>query len=75
MVPTFHMVGAAITMTTVTAIIGFGGLAVTHYAGLQSIGYLSIIGLVTTHLATISIMPSLFWLAEKRDWKWVLPST
>lgn len=72
-VPTFHMVGAAITMTTVTAIIGFGGLAVTHYAGLQSIGYLSIIGLVTTHLATIIIMPSLLWLAEKRNWTWILP--
>ncbi len=74
-VPTFHMVGAAITMTTVTAIIGFGGLAVTHYAGLQSIGYLSIIGLLTTHLATISMMPGLLWLAEKHDWKWILPKT
>ncbi len=74
-VPAFHMVGAAITMTTVTSVIGFGGLAVTHYAGLQSIGYLSIVGLITTHLATVSIMPALLWMAEKRNWTWILPDT
>jgi uncharacterized protein len=64
-----HHIGSAIAMTTVTSIIGFGGLAVTNYAGLQSIGYLAIVGIAASFLATFLLMPSILWLAERFNLK------
>lgn len=66
-----RQVGSAVSMTTATSLIGFGGLAVTHYAGLQSLGYLAIVGLVSCWLATLLLMTSLIWLAERLGWRWV----
>ncbi|MBA2662701.1 MAG: MMPL family transporter [Bradymonadaceae bacterium] len=68
-----HTVGSAVAMTTVTSIIGFGGLAITNYAGLQSIGYLAIVGIASAFAATILLMPPILWLAEKYDLRWLLP--
>ncbi|MFU8802600.1 MAG: efflux RND transporter permease subunit [Bradymonadaceae bacterium] len=68
-----HHVGSAIAMTTVTSIIGFGGLAITNYAGLQSIGYLAITGIASAFLATFLLLPTLLWLAERFEVRWVLP--
>ncbi len=68
-----HHVGAAVGMTTVTSMIGFGGLAITDYAGLQSIGYLAMTGLACAFLATIMVMPALLWMAEKYEWTALLP--
>ena len=68
-----HHVGMAVGMTTVTSIIGFGGLAITDYAGLQSIGYLAITGLASAFLATLLVLPALLWLAEKANWTSVIP--
>ncbi|QDG52597.1 hypothetical protein FIV42_18195 [Persicimonas caeni] len=65
-------VGSAITMTSITSMIGFGGLAVTDYAGLQSIGYLAIIGIATTLLATLLVLPAILWLGEKYDIQWLV---
>ncbi len=68
-----YHVGSAVGMTTVTSMIGFGGLAITDEAGLQSIGYLAFTGLGSAFLATILIMPALLWVAEQRRWTWILP--
>ena len=68
-----HHVGAAVGMTTVTSMIGFGGLAITDYAGLQSIGYLAMTGLACAFLATLMVMPALLWMAEKYEWTSILP--
>ncbi len=68
-----YHVGAAVGMTTITSMIGFGGLAITDYAGLQSIGYLAITGLAGAFLATIMILPALLWYAEKFEWTALLP--
>jgi predicted RND superfamily exporter protein len=65
-------VGAAIVMTSITSMIGFGGLAVTDYDGLQSIGYLAIIGIATTLVATLLVLPPILWLGEKYDIKWLV---
>jgi hypothetical protein len=65
-------VGSAVTMTSITSMIGFGGLAVTDYAGLQSIGYLAIIGIATTLLATLLVLPAILWLGEKYDIEWLV---
>lgn len=65
-------VGSAIVMTSVTSMIGFGGLAVTDYAGLQSIGYMAIIGIGTTLLATLLVLPTILWMGEKYDIRWLV---
>lgn len=68
----FRQVGSAVAMTSVTSMIGFGGLAVTNYAGLQSIGYVAITGITCTLLSTLLLMPSLLWMAEKYEIKWIM---
>ena len=60
-----HDVGSAITMTSLTSLIGFGGLVVTNYKGLQSLGQLAIIGIVFAWLATILVLPALLWAREE----------
>lgn len=62
-----HTVGSAVAMTSVTSGIGFGGLAIAEYSGLQSIGYLAILGIASTFVATILLLPALLWLAERSD--------
>lgn len=68
----FRKVGSAIVMTSITSIIGFGGLAVTDHRGLQSIGYVAITGIVCALLSTLLLMPSLIWFAERMGWKWAV---
>ncbi len=65
-------VGGAIVMTSVTSMIGFGGLAVTDYAGLQSIGYMAIVGLAAELLATLLVLPAVLWMGEKYDIRWLV---
>ena len=60
-----RQVGGAIVMTSVTSMIGFGGLAITHYAGLKSIGHLAIVGILSTLLATLLLLPTAIWLYER----------
>lgn len=62
---TLRRVGASVTMTSVTSMVGFGGLAVTDYAGLASIGHLAICGISTTWVATLLIMPAALRLRQK----------
>lgn len=69
----FRQIGSAIVMTSITSMIGFGGLATTNYAGLQSIGYVAMTGITCTLFSTLLLMPSLIWAAEKLNWTWVLP--
>ena len=65
-------VGTAIIMTSLTSMIGFGGLAVTDYAGLRSIGYLAILGIGTTLVATLLVLPAILWMGEKYDITWLV---
>ncbi|MGM0556940.1 MAG: efflux RND transporter permease subunit [Myxococcota bacterium] len=65
-------VGTAVWMTSITSMIGFGGLAITDDSGLQSIGSLAIIGISTTLLATLLLMPAILWLGEKYDIGWLV---
>lgn len=59
-----RQVGLAVVMTSVTSMVGFGGLAITNYAGLKSIGYLAIVGILATLLATLLLLPTTIWLFE-----------
>ncbi len=60
-----RQVGASVTMTSITSMVGFGGLAVTDYAGLATIGHLAICGIATTWLATMLIMPAVLRLRQE----------
>jgi len=64
---TWREVGSAVVMTSLTSIIGFGGLAVTGHFGLKSIGYVAICGILTTLAATLLVMPTILYFSEK--WK------
>jgi len=66
-------VGSAVTMASVTSGIGFGGLAITEQGGLTSMGHLAIVGLSTTLVATLLIMPVIQWFAETYDVDGLLP--
>lgn len=63
---TARRVGASVSMTSVTSMLGFGGLAITDYPGLASIGHLAICGIATTWVATVMVMPALLRLVELR---------
>lgn len=67
-----RQVGSAIIMTSITSMIGFGGLAITNYDGLKSIGYLAIVGICAALFATLLIMPTIIWIAERFDLPWVV---
>jgi len=58
-------VGSAVWMTSLTSLIGFGGLAITNYAGLQSLGQVAIVGIACALMATVIVLPSLLWAIER----------
>ncbi len=66
-------VGSAVVMASITSGIGFGGLAITEHGGLKSIGQLAIIGIGTTMIANLLVMPLVFWTARTYDFEWLLP--
>ncbi len=51
--------GLAITMTTLTTVVGYSGLIMAHHPGLNSIGKLAVIGLMSTYLAAMIVLPAL----------------
>ena len=50
--------GRAIAMAAVTTSVGFGSLALSHYPGLRSIGYVAILGAVSTAMVAITMLPA-----------------
>ncbi len=61
-----HETGKAIVMAALTAIVGYGSFAISHYPGLQSIGYASTFGIGLSGLAAITLLPAILTLNEKR---------
>jgi len=56
-----------ITATTLTTMVGFGGMISAHQAGLQSIGVLAVLGMALSLLSVATLMPAmLLWLAHRR---------
>lgn len=58
--------GRAIVMAAVTTCVGFGSLALSHYPGIRSIGFVAILGAVSTALVAITLLPA-FLVLEPRD--------
>jgi predicted RND superfamily exporter protein len=52
--------GRAVVLTSLTTLVGFGSIALSHYPGLRSMGYVAVIGVSTCLLASIVVMPAVF---------------
>lgn len=59
--------GVAIGMTTITTIVGYSGLMLASHPGLRSIGLLAAIGLSTTFLTAVVVLPALLDAVEADD--------
>lgn len=59
--------GKAIMMTTMTTLIGFGSLYFTNHPGLSSFGLVTIIGMALCLILTLTVLPSLYVLLNRRD--------
>ena len=57
--------GPAVAVATITTIVGYTGLLLASHPGLVSIGRLAIVGLSTTLLSALVILPALIQASEK----------
>ena len=60
-----HETGKAIIMAALTAIVGYGSFAISHYPGLRSIGYASTFGIGLSGLAAITLLPAILVMNER----------
>lgn len=52
--------GRAAVLTSLTTLVGFGSLSLSHYPGLRSIGYVAVIGISACLFASIIVLPAIF---------------
>ncbi|MCU1347611.1 MAG: hypothetical protein JWO56_641 [Acidobacteria bacterium] len=64
-----HETGKAIVMAALTAIVGYGSFAISHYPGLRSIGYASTFGIGLSGLAAITLLPAILVLGRTKNAK------
>ena len=58
--------GWAIAMTTITTIVGYSGLILARHPGLQSIGFLAVIGIGMAFVTAVVLLPSIIQAMENR---------
>ena len=59
--------GRAVVLTSLTTMAGFGSIALAHYPGLQSMGYVAIIGVSSCLIASIVVLPAIFTMIHRRE--------
>ena len=59
--------GRAVVLTSLTTLAGFGSIALSHYPGLKSMGYVAIIGIGGCLAASLIVLPALFAIIRSRD--------
>ncbi len=52
--------GRAVILTSLTTLVGFGSIALSHYPGLRSMGYVAIIGISACLFASIIVLAAIF---------------
>ena len=57
--------GLAVGVTTITTIVGYSGLLMAHPPGLQSIGLLAVVGLSTTFVSAVWILPAMLEVFDR----------
>jgi hypothetical protein len=58
--------GLAVVLSSVTTMVGFSGLVLAHHPGLNSIGVLALLGIGTTMVAALTVLPAVLRLEEPR---------
>jgi len=58
--------GLAVTITTVTTMVGYSGLLLAVHPGLQSIGLAAVIGLGTAFLTAVFVLPAILEILQRR---------
>jgi predicted RND superfamily exporter protein len=51
--------GRAVTLAALMSMVGFASFAISHYPGVRSIGYASVVGIALSCLASITLLPAL----------------
>jgi predicted RND superfamily exporter protein len=64
---TAHETGKAILMAALTAIVGYGSFALSHYPGLRSIGYASFFGIGLSGLAAVTLLPAILVMMKRQE--------
>lgn len=59
--------GKVVVMATLTAMVGYGSFALSHYPALRSIGYASAIGIGICGVAAITLLPAILVQTRRRD--------
>jgi uncharacterized protein len=59
--------GGPVLMTTLTTMVGFGGMALAQHQGLRSIGELALIGMSACLITSLVFMPALLQFLEDRS--------
>jgi predicted RND superfamily exporter protein len=52
--------GRAVVLTSLTTLVGFGSLSLSHYPGLKSMGYVAVIGISACLVASVILLPAIF---------------
>lgn len=63
--------GAAIAASNLTSLVGWGSLIIAVHPGIRSMGYAACIGIATTMLASLVILPSILEVIEERKPGWL----
>ena len=61
-----YRTGRAVVLTSLTTLVGFGSMTLSHYPGLQSMGHVSVIGISACMIASLVLLPALFQLLASR---------
>lgn len=54
--------GRAVVLTSLTTLVGFGSISLSHYPGLKSMGYVAIIGISGCLFASVIVLPTIFYI-------------
>jgi len=65
--PLPHSTGRAVIFSTLSTIIGFGSLMISHHQGIFSIGLLLTLGVASVLLASVTTLPSLLSILSLRQ--------
>ncbi len=63
---TVHTTGTTLTLTSLTTTIGFGSLLLAHHRGLQSLGGLMVLGVLSCWFASLVLLPNLLEVIPQR---------
>jgi len=57
--------GRAVVLTSLTTMVGFGSISLSHYPGLKSMGYVAIISISACMIASIIVLPAIFSIIQR----------